>query len=147
MKRLLLPALLLVAASGFAADTPTLTPRHVALAVTRARGAAFSPADTLMIVRSLHQRLREAEKNVVLVEVPELPASAAPEQAAAAARGRARRWLLLTLDGGWATARLGFRADDLLSGSTVVDFTATRPAWVLTGQPGGRDLDGCGGGG
>lgn len=130
VKHRLLLALLLVAASGYAADAPAMTPRHVALGITRSAGSGFTPADALMIVRALHQRLQEAEKNVVVVEVPELPAPAAPEQAAAAARAAgADGWLLLTLDGRWTSARLGFLGDDLLSGGTVVDFSATRPSW------------------
>jgi len=130
MRALLILALVLAAASGFALEAPRLPPRRLVLAVTRPLGSKFTPGDALMIVRSLHQRLQEADGQLVVVEASEVPAPATPEGMGAAARDSgADSWLLLTLDGQWTSARLGIRADDLLSNSRVADFSATRTTW------------------
>ena len=131
MRVLLILALVLSSASGFALKTPQLVPRRLALAVTRPQGSTFTPADALMIIRSLHQRLQDADGQVIIVEIPEAAAAVTPEEMGAAASGvGADGWMLLTLDGRWTSARLGFRAADLLSNSTVADFWTTRATWV-----------------
>jgi hypothetical protein len=131
MRVLLILALVLSSASGFALNTPQLVPRRLALAVTRPQGSTFTPADALMIIRSLHQRLQDADGQVIIVEIPEVAAAVTPEEMGVAASSvGADGWMLLTLDGRWASARLGFRAADLLSNSTIADFSTTRATWV-----------------
>jgi hypothetical protein len=128
---LLIVALLLAAACGFALEAPRLIPRRLMLAVTRPQGSKFTPGDALMIARSLHQRLQDADGQLIVVETPERPAPATPESMGAAARDAgADSWMLLTLGGQWTSARLGIRAEDLLSNSLVADFSATRTTWT-----------------
>ena len=128
---LLILALVLTAASGFALEAPRLISRRLMLAVTRPQGSQFTPGDALMILRSLHQHLQDGDGQVVVVEIPEMSSPATPEKMGAAARDAgADSWILLTLDGQWTSARLRIRSDDLLSNSTVADFSATRATWI-----------------
>ena len=130
MRGPLVLVLVLLSASGFALEAPRQIPRRLAVAVSRPQGSKFTPADALMIARSLHQHLQDADGQVVIVEIAEMPAAATPvEMGSAATAAGADSWMLLTLDGQWTSARLGFRADDLHSNSTVAQFSTTRTTW------------------
>ncbi len=123
-------ALVLISASGFAQEASQLVPRRLMLAASRPPGSKFTAGDALMIVRSLHQHLQEADRRVIVVEAAEMSPAMTPDEMGTAARDTgADSWMLLTLDGQWTSARLGIRADDLLKNSTVADFSTTRATW------------------
>jgi hypothetical protein len=124
-------ALFLAANTGFALQAPRMVPRRLMLAVTRPQGSLFTAGDALMIIRSLHQRIQDADGKLVVVEASEMLPLPDSEAIGAAARAAGTDgWMLLTLDGQWTSARLGIRVVDLLSNSTVADTSATRTSWT-----------------
>lgn len=127
--------MILASALGSAQESVRLVPRRLLLYVAPAPASAFTPADALMIARSLHQRLQEAVPDVVFVE----PAAGAvsPKQEelnAVAEQAGADSWMQLSMEGDWASARVRVRAFDLLLRTAVADLTAARASW---GSPGG----------
>jgi hypothetical protein len=128
-------ALFLACLPGFSQESVRLVPRRLLLSVAAAPGSEFTPADARMILRSLHQRLQEADAEIVFVEPASEPASPAQEGLNALAdQAGADCWMLLSVAGGWASARIHARAFDLLLKTAVADLTAPRSAW---GSPGG----------
>jgi len=138
MRRLALAGLCVavICAPGFAQEAGRLIPRTLLLVVARQPNAHFSDSDALLIERSLHQRLQEAEPDLVMIDSP--PAAGpdmSPESLGAlATRAEADAWMLVTVGGDWTSAQIGVKAFDLLSKASVANVTATRASW---GSPGG----------
>jgi hypothetical protein len=125
--------LVLVSATIFGQSSTHLAPRHVLLAVSAVQGSGFTQGDVLLVARSLHQRLGEADPDVVFVE-PAGELTATEDLVPRAQDAGADSWVQLTLSGDWSSARLQLRAFDLLLRSKVADLTAQRLTW---GSPGG----------
>jgi len=124
----------LFCALGFGQESVRLVPRRVMLVATVSQESGFAPGDALMIVRSLHQRLQEADRDVIFVE-PEMDAPAATQEDLAALAGRtgADSWLQVSLQGDWTSARLHVRAFDLLLRTSVADLAMSRTSWGSAG--------------
>lgn len=116
----------------FGQGSARLAPRHVLLTVTAAQESGFTQGDLLLVARSLHQRLAEAEPDVIFVE-PTVEPAAGEDLAARTQQAGADSWIELTVSGDWSSARLQVRAFDLLLRSKVADFGAQRITWVSPG--------------
>jgi hypothetical protein len=135
MRVLLVVAFLFASVSIFAQEAGRLNQRQILLSVTRLQNSSFAEGDAFMIERSLHQRLQEADAQIVVVESPEENAARTPEDLGAAARNAgADGWMQVTLDGRWTSARIGVHAFDLLLNNSVAELHVTRTTWSSPGS-------------
>lgn len=135
-RRLAVAGLLLAVCSfpGGAQQADRLVPRRMLLVVTPQADSHFTVADSLLVQRSLHERLQEAEPDLLLLDSPPTDtAVSAEELATLAGKSGADAWMQITVGGDWSSARVEVKVVDLLSRTSVADFTATRTRWGSVG--------------
>ena len=127
-------ALLAMCSAGvFCQEAGTLVPRHLLLAMMPQKDSGFGANDALLLQRSLHQRLQEAQPDLVIIDSPPVDPGASPaDLEALAGKAEADAWMTVTAGGDWGSAQLQVRAFDLLAGAPVADLRLTR-TWGTVG--------------
>ncbi len=127
---LLLALMTLSASFAPAQGKVTLLPRRLLLDVVPAAGSAFSPADALLIARSLDERIQETDPSLVILEsTGDAKHTSDGDLHSLADSAGADCWALISVEGDWTSAHVKIRAVDPIAGSTVADLTVSRTSW------------------